>query len=295
MKTLTLDLGTHTGWSLMEGGAIIQSGTYDLATPEEIEEQRHAGKERLLDVRFVRLLEFTRQKVQEGVTRIVFEDVLFHGAGRAQTTQLWASLRTAIWVVAYESPSVAAFGVPVATLKSFALGKGLATKEEMAQSLANAEPGCYQLNEKRLIVQAGKDRAMDDNEVDAVWLARFTASVDRGERDFLAVYERKQKAKARRKARRAERRAAKRLREREEKEKQKRRALAQAAKATGTCCGVFRKPAPRGRVVCPKCGESVRIPKPQPANMPPESVKLPPADKPLADITIQASDADKAA
>ncbi len=57
MKTLTLDLGTRNGRTLLEDGIVLQSNTLLLATPEELEEQRRTGKERTLDVRFSRLLD----------------------------------------------------------------------------------------------------------------------------------------------------------------------------------------------------------------------------------------------
>jgi hypothetical protein len=89
-------------------------------------------------------------------------------------------------------------------------------------------------------------RPLDDNEVDAIWLARYTAAVDRGEEDFLGVYQPKAARKAERRARRAvakaERKACNQVREGEE--KTKRQALMASIKAMGQCCGVFRKPAP---------------------------------------------------
>jgi hypothetical protein len=271
MKTLTLDLGTRNGWTLLEDGIVLQSNTLLLATPEELEEQRRTGKERTLDVRFSRLLDFIRGKIREGAARIVFEDVLFNGVGSFHTNQLWAGLRTAIWTVTHDTPSLQVFGVPVGTLKAFAFGKGTAKKEEMAQALAKVEPARYQLNGLQVTdIQTG--RTMDDNEVDAIWLAKYTISVDRGERDFMATYERRQKAKAEKLARRAERRAAQKVKAKEEKQKGKIRGLIKMAKATGKCCGVFRKPS-KGWAICPKCKKAVRMSK---AEDPAPPVALPP-------------------
>jgi len=270
MKTLTLDIGTHNGWTLMEDGLILQSNTLLLATPEELDEQRRTGKERTLDLRFCRLIDFLREKVSEGANRVVFEDVLF-SAGSFHSHQLWAGLRTAIWAVAHDTPALQVFGVPVGTLKAFAFGKGTAKKEEMAQALAKAEPARYQLNGLQVTdIQTG--RTMDDNEVDALWLAKYTISVDRGERDFMATYERRQKAKAEKRARRAERRAAQKVKAKEEKQKGKIRGLIKMAKATGKCCGVFRKPS-KGWAVCPKCKKPVRMSK---AEDPAPQAALPP-------------------
>jgi hypothetical protein len=50
---------------------------------------------------------------------------------------------------------------------------------------------------------------MDDNEVDAIWLARYTAAVDRGEASFVGAHQRKAAATAQRRARRAAAKAEK--------------------------------------------------------------------------------------
>ena len=65
-KTLAVDLGTHTGWALMTGGKIIDSGTELLASDEELEQQREEAKERTSDLRFGRILDFVEGKVAAG-------------------------------------------------------------------------------------------------------------------------------------------------------------------------------------------------------------------------------------
>jgi hypothetical protein len=94
VKTLTLDLGTQTGWTLLEGNVLLASGTFVLATEKELQQQRKEGKERTLDIRFLRLLLFIVERIEAGVHRIVFEDVQF--AKTQAQAQLWASLRCAI-------------------------------------------------------------------------------------------------------------------------------------------------------------------------------------------------------
>jgi len=148
------------------------------------------------------------------------------------------SLRAVIWVGARRS-KLDVFFVPGATLKVFATGNGSTKKLALAQPAqyaADAETGLLKRN----------GRPLDDNEVDAIWLARYTAAVDRGEEDFLGVYQPKAARKAERRARRAvakaERKACNEVREDEE--KTKRQALMASIKAMGQCCGVFRKPAP---------------------------------------------------
>lgn len=120
MKTLTLDLGTDTGWALMEGPGNLQSGFLCLATDDELERQRREGRDRTLDIRFARFHHFVTQHALSGVGRIVFEDVGF--VSTRMQTQLWASLRSAIWMVALTHPELNLFAVPVATLKQFAAG-----------------------------------------------------------------------------------------------------------------------------------------------------------------------------
>ena len=270
-KTLAVDLGTHTGWALMTGDKIIDSGTELLASDEELEQQREEAKERTSDMRFGRILDFVEGKVAAGVDRIVFEDVIF--AGSQAQTQLWSSLRTAIWLAGRDA-KVSIHCVAVATLKRFATGNGGARKPDLARALAIAEPGRYQL-EPRSGLLWRNGQAMDDNEVDAIWLARYTAAVDRGEASFVGPHQRKAAAKAQRRARRAAAKAEKKARvaDRKIEERAKRRILLESIKAAGRCCGVLRQPMPFGRAICPKCGTAIRLarpiaPQPTPAARP---------------------------
>ena len=199
LKTLTLDLGTRTGWAIVEVpifpdvAAILRSGTLLLATDEELQAQREAGKERTLDIRFVRLLSFIQRQVQEeNLQRIVFEDVQF--ASTQMQAQLWAGLRAAIWAVAAER-QLEVFCVPVGTLKVFATGTGNAKKPDMARALAEADPGIYLLTDETLTTKTNPPHKLDDNEVDALWLAKFNLAVERKEHDYLGVYQRKLKEK----------------------------------------------------------------------------------------------------
>ena len=43
VRTLALDLGTQTGWALMAGQEVIESGTELLASEEELRQQRREG------------------------------------------------------------------------------------------------------------------------------------------------------------------------------------------------------------------------------------------------------------
>ena len=258
-RTLLLDLGTQTGWARWQDQTPLRSGTLCLATDEELDCQRRLGKDRLLDVRFVRMHTFLTAEVHDGVKRVVFEDVLF--ASSSSQTQLWSSLRCAIWAVALHYPELSIFAVPTATMKKFATGNGHADKPQMAQALVVREPARY------LSVQGGHVHKIDgtladDNEVDALWLGYFTAAVDRGEQQFLGVHQRHQLAKAEQKKKKAEARKlakAKRLAASAE-AKAKKAALRTAIRSLGRCCGIWRL-ADKRRAICRKCGSTVGLPK----------------------------------
>jgi hypothetical protein len=259
LKTLLLDLGTDTGWALLQEEILVSSGTLCLATDEELELQRREGRERTLDIRFARLYGFITEHVRNGVGRVVFEDVEF--VSTRMQTQLWASLRTAIWAAALMHPELRVFGLPVATLKEFAAGDGHAQKLQMAQALASRRPECYRLlPDGRLLTPDG--HLADHNEIDAIWLAYYTQAVDRGEQDFLPVYQRKQREAADRKEKKALRRQkakAKKDAARTE-AKLRKEAIRDTLRSMDRCCGVFRK-LERRRATCPKCGSRVAMPK----------------------------------
>ena len=258
MKTLTLDIGTDTGWVVMEDGLPLRSGTLHLATDDELELQRKEGRERTLDIRYSRIYAFIKEQVQEGVVRIVFEDVEF--ASTRMQAQLWTSLRTAIWAAALLNPHISVFGVPVATLKQFAAGNGHVQKPEMARALVNLLPGSYQLDGERVRKLDGSPA--DHNEVDAIWLALYTQAVDRGQRSFLGLHQRKMLRAAERRKRKAERRQLRREKKAAGRAKVRanRQRIKEAIRSLGWCCGVLRKQ--RGRwAVCPKCDSKTAIPK----------------------------------
>jgi hypothetical protein len=202
MKTLTLDLGTDTGWALMEGPTIVKSGTLHLANDQELENQRREGKDRTLDVRFVRFYHFLAEHARGNVLRIVFEDVGF--VSTRMQTQLWASLRCVIWMVALMHPELAVYAVPVGTLKQFGAGSVRAKKPDMAKALANHSSKLYFSDGNGFIIKPDGNVA-DDDEVDALWLALYTRAVDDGQTAFLTAYQRKQLKKLEQAKKRAER------------------------------------------------------------------------------------------
>jgi hypothetical protein len=159
VKILALDLGTKTGWALSDNGQ-ISSGTWKLATEKELDAARESGRDRTCDPRVVALFE----KVKEVAAEVIyFEDVQF--LSTQLQTQLWASLRAAVWLAGWKSDIHA---VNVSTLKKLATGKGNATKGMMAAALPTDLFRVEKFDHKKpLVVEVGTGRKVDDNETDA--------------------------------------------------------------------------------------------------------------------------------
>jgi Holliday junction resolvasome RuvABC endonuclease subunit len=249
MNTLTLDLGTNTGWAILKNSELHSSGTIQLASEIELANQRKEGKERTLDVRFTHLYSFLAKIIPEqNLEQIVFEDVQF--SSTQMQGQLWASLRTAIWAIA-QIHTLRVFSVPVGTLKKFATGSGAAQKDQMIDSLKLKIPGT------QASIQAGKpvlikanSQIADDNEVDAIWLAFYTQAVEAGSEDFLGVYQRKQMEKEAKRKKKSEKRA--------EIKAKKTQALA-LARALPKCCGVMHVLLDNKTAQCPKCQTKTKL------------------------------------
>lgn len=255
MKTLALDIATHIGFAIVQAGAIIESGSVELASEAELVLQRKDGRERTLDVRFTRFCHFIKPKIAQGATRVVFEDVTFSRS--TMQAQLWASLRAAIWMIAQDS-NIEVFCVHTGTLKAFATGNGSADKAAMAEALARVEPANCTFEGATLLL---KGRPVDDDEVDAIWLARYAMAVDSGEQRFLSAHDRECIRREEKRKKRIEIRAARKARRQAKKEEAnaRRHRLKEALKAAGRCCGVLRKLGPGYRAVCPKCGNSLPV------------------------------------
>lgn len=179
MTTVAIDLGSTTGWAIQLGDGRVVSGSIKLATDRELLDQKRLGLERRLDQRFVNLYNFLVGVVHDyHPDRVVFEDVIFTSS-QAQI-QLWSRLSGAIWACAvlfdFETQAV-----PVGTLKHFASGSGAADKDLMRAALQRRYPDLL------------KPEA-DDNEVDAIWLLKFSQAVDNGSASFTSVWERKRLA-----------------------------------------------------------------------------------------------------
>jgi Holliday junction resolvasome RuvABC endonuclease subunit len=139
---LALDLGTTTGWALLTGDGRITSGTISFK-PTRFE----GGGMRYL--RFRRWLAEIAD-LAGGIGRIAFEEVRSHaGTDAAHVHGAFLGMLTA-WC---EERAVPYEGVPVATIKRFATGKGNAGKEAVIAAM-----------------QARGFAPADDNEADALAL-----------------------------------------------------------------------------------------------------------------------------
>src|SRR5664279_1154059 len=153
VKILTFDLGTHTGvaWNY---GPPPWAKTWHLARPKEVTAW---GKQRLTrrcDPRIDRLRTLL-QTFPINPDLVVFEDVEF--SKYTKQTQLWASFRTVIRVEFSWRTMIEC--VPVATLKKFATGSGVADKDRMKAAMFKQYPDT--------------DPNLDDNAIDALWILKW--------------------------------------------------------------------------------------------------------------------------
>jgi hypothetical protein len=149
MNVLGVDLGTKCGacWNI---GGKLNCETWKLATPKEVTEW---GKSRALRRKDPRIERLCQRLSLLPMDVVVFEDVEF--STYTYQTQLWSSLRGAIWLCA---KAKLVDCVPVSTLKRFATGHGGATKEMMRSAYDKID---------------NLPSAVDDNAVDAYFLWKW--------------------------------------------------------------------------------------------------------------------------
>jgi len=172
MNVLALDLGTKTGYAYNNDG-YFECGTWLLATPSELREQKKYRGDRRLDRRVTKLFERVKSiSEQIPLDTIIFEDVQF--SSTTYQTQLWASLRAVVWLAC--PPNVGCECVPVGTLKKFA-GHGGATKEMMGLFLCRANTRFCRIGKSnpKFFFRKSEEQVqpVDDNAIDAVWLHRW--------------------------------------------------------------------------------------------------------------------------
>lgn len=172
MKILAFDIATNTGWAVAEGGKILTCGTETLATKAEVTSWGKRRLDRRRDPRFERLRSFAEQLCAKTAPLrvVVWEDVEF-SSGRKQT-QLWASLRSALWAAI--PPHITPDCVNVTRLKQFATGNPQATKVEMMFALEQKYPDQFRVIEhdrKPFILHLATGAVCDDNAADAAHVA----------------------------------------------------------------------------------------------------------------------------
>lgn len=164
MNILALDIGTKTGWAF---GTLenFTCGTEVLATDKEVTAWRKERLDRRCDPRVVRMRQLVQSLPTAPVDYIVFEDVEF--SSFTKQTQLWASLRAAVWAAPVKFECV-----PVTTLKKFATSHGGATKEMMMAAVVRYFPTRFKFDGKHLFDLWSKTRLTDDT-ADAIHLLRW--------------------------------------------------------------------------------------------------------------------------
>lgn len=149
-RILGIDPGTACGWAMWERGSIVAAGTWDLSS------RRFEGG----GMRFLRLEQLLLQALP-GVNLVAFEEVRRHMG--VDAAHIYGGIIATIQrVCEARTPKVPYLGVPVATAKKLATGKGNAKKDAMVAA-ANARWG-LSLTER------------DDNEADARWIAEAAAA-----------------------------------------------------------------------------------------------------------------------
>jgi Holliday junction resolvasome RuvABC endonuclease subunit len=117
---LALDLGTQTGWALLDREGAITSGS-ELFKPQRFE----GGGMRYL--RFKRWITEVKQSA-DGLNAVFFEEVRRHAGVDAAHTYGGFMAHLTAWCEHHQIPYQ---GVPVGTIKKHATGKGNASKDEM--------------------------------------------------------------------------------------------------------------------------------------------------------------------
>lgn len=139
MRTLALDLGTHTGWAVSP----VESGTWDF-TP-----RRFDGG----GMRFLRFRMRIQEMFKSDIRRVAFEEVRRHlGVDAAHVYGGFMAVLTEVC----ENHKIPYEGVPVGTIKRHATGKGNADKEAMVKAAIDK--------------WGDRTKIVDDNHADALWL-----------------------------------------------------------------------------------------------------------------------------
>lgn len=176
MNRLALDLGTKCGWAAEMDG-IRMGGTWLLTTEKARKAAASEDLDRRCDPRFEALLDrlYDFRGNFGCPDTIIFEDVQF--SEYTQQTQLWSSLRAAIWAFKYVRPATNIQCLDTARLKKWATNHGGATKAMMGAWLVKKHPNLYIKNpepiETCFVRERFTDAMVDDNQVDAQHLLDY--------------------------------------------------------------------------------------------------------------------------
>ena len=152
MSILTLDLGTRTGWALVDRDGNITSGTV------EFKQDRWQGG----GMRFLRFRAWLDEvnRLASGFDQLIYEQVRRHaGTDASHLYGGWLAILE-VWC---EQNLVAYQGVPVGTIKRHATGRGNASKPDM--------------------IAAARARGFspaDDNEADAIAILHWALETKGG-------------------------------------------------------------------------------------------------------------------
>lgn len=140
---LALDLGTTTGWALVNPSGLITSGT----------ESFNVGRFEGGGMRYLRFSRWLDEMAAHGLAGIWFEEVRRHAGTDAAHVYGGLMAHLTAWA---ENRNIPYQGVPVGTIKKHATGKGNAPKEAM---IAAAKSWGF--------------NPADDNEADALALLKL--------------------------------------------------------------------------------------------------------------------------
>jgi Holliday junction resolvasome RuvABC endonuclease subunit len=155
MMILGIDPGTHCGWALFFKGHPHGSGVWDLRP------RRHEGG----GMRFLRLRTYLEEilAASRSIDAIAYEEVRRHMG--VDAAHIYGGIVGVIGAFC-EEHKIPYRGIPVGTIKKYATGKGNAKKDAMIAA-AEARFGIT---------------VADDNEADALFIARFLDHELNGER-----------------------------------------------------------------------------------------------------------------
>lgn len=197
--TAAFDIATNTGYAVgMPGTGLVESGAWCLGEKSQNKIARASNLDRRMDQRFTVFCDrlralFLRYPLIE---RVTFEDVEF-ASSQAQG-QLFATLRSALWCAA---PALEYHCIAPSSLKKFFAGHGRAEKSDMAAALEKTPwyEGKFRYI-SGMVYHPVEHREVGDDEVDALALLHFTASVDSGAAQwpYSPTHEKKVSAKAHR-------------------------------------------------------------------------------------------------